>query len=388
MQNRWIVLASLITAAVTAAVNLALAAIPGAPAGSAPSTSAATSTTPASEPSTATAPGRGRAGGRGGRGGAQAGPVTLPQLSIRDVCILPDPASKTYYMVGPQGRGVRQYTSKDLVTWAGPTQVYNAPADVWGNVQITSIWAPEIHKYKDKYYLFFTFDSRSPLPAGADNSHKPPGSERPLVIRGSTTAVSDSITGPFRVIEKHAIPPTEMMTLDGTLWVEDGQPYMAFCHEWVQTTVGEIQAVKLKDDLSAAADKPFLLFKSSDAAWAKVQPEGGTVTDGCYFRTSKSGKLFMVWSSFDDRAGGPRYQVGVAISDSGKIAGPWKHQPQALLPEVDGGHPMLFETFEGKLMMVLHSPGNGNTRAKIYEMEDTGETLKVVKEFAPPATPN
>jgi arabinan endo-1,5-alpha-L-arabinosidase len=88
-----------------------------------------------------------------------------------------------------------------------------------------------------------------------------------------------------------------------------------------------------------------------------------------------------VWSSFDDRPAGHRYQVGVAIADSGKLAGPWKQEAKALMPEVDGGHSMLFETFEGKLMMVLHSPGNGNTRAKIYEMEDTGETLRVVREF-------
>src|SRR6185295_12697857 len=157
--------------------------------------------------------------------------------------------------------------------------------------------------------------------------------------------------------------------------------YMVFCHEWVQCTVGEICAIKLKDDLSTAIDKPFLLLKSSEAAWAKVQGEGGTVTDGPYLRKGKTGKLYMIWSSFDDRPGGARYQVGVSISDSGKLGGPWKHQPAAFLPDIDGGHPMLFETFEGRLMMVLHSPGNGNTHPRIFEMEDTGETLKVLKEF-------
>ncbi|HVT79932.1 MAG TPA: family 43 glycosylhydrolase, partial [Phycisphaerae bacterium] len=177
-----------------------------------------------------------------------------------------------------------------------------------------------------------------------------------------------------------------MMTLDGTLWVEDNTPYMIFSHEWVQCTTGEMWSIKLKDDLTGAADKPTLLFKSDAAAWAKVQQEGCVVTDGPYLRKSKSGKLFMLWSSFDDRPAGARYQVGISISDSGKLAGPWRHQPKALLPETDGGHPMLFETFEGKLIMALHSPGNGNIRAKLYEMEDTGDTLKVLKEFAAPAS--
>ena len=338
--------------------------------------SAVTASQPAaSQPATLPARGRGRGPG------ATTGPAPLNQLAIRDVCILPDPVTKTYYMVGPSGRGVREYSSKDLITWTGPTQIYAAPADVWGAVRINSIWAPEIHKYKDKYYLFFTFDTASPLPATADTSHKPAGSSRPLVIRGSTTAVSNSITGPFKVLQDHAIPPTDMMTLDGTFWAEDNQPYMIFSHEWVQCTVGEMWAVKLKEDLSTALDKPFLLFKSSEAAWAKVQQEGGTVTDGPYLRKGKTGKLYMVWSSFDDRPAGHRYQVGISISDSGKLAGPWKHQAAALLPDIDAGHSMLFETFDGKLMMLLHSPGNGNTHPRIFEMEDTGETLKVVREF-------
>jgi arabinan endo-1,5-alpha-L-arabinosidase len=325
----------------------------------------------------ATIPARGR-----GRGPATTGPVTLNQLAIRDVCILPDPATKTYYMVGPSGRGVREYSSKDLFTWTGPTQIYTAPTDVWGSVRLGTIWAPEIHKYKDKYYLFLTFDTSSLLPATADVAHKPAGSNRPLVIRGSTTAVSESVTGPFKVVQDHSIPPTDMMTLDGTFWEEDNQPYMVFSHEWVQCAVGEMWAIKLKEDLSAAADKPFLIFKSSEAGWAKVQQEGGTVTDGPYMRKGKTGKLYMVWSSFDDRPGGHRYQVGISISDSGKLAGPWRQQNAALMPEVDGGHSMLFETFDGRLMMVLHSPGNGNTHPRIFEMEDTGETLKVVKELS------
>jgi hypothetical protein len=32
-------------------------------------------------------------------------------------------------------------------------------------------------------------------------------------------------------------------------------------------------------------------------------------------------------------------------------------------------------------MMVLHSPNNRNARPRIFEIEDTGETLKLVKEF-------
>ncbi len=49
---------------------------------------------------------------------------------------------------------------------------------------------------------------------------------------------------------------------------------------------------------------------------------------------------------------------------------------------VDGGHGMLFTTFDGKLMMVLHSPNKRGAQPKIFELQDTSETLKIVNEFA------
>jgi hypothetical protein len=43
---------------------------------------------------------------------------------------------------------------------------------------------------------------------------------------------------------------------------------------------------------------------------------------------------------------------------------------------------MVFETFDGKLMLLFHAPNNDpNNRPRLFELEDTGETLKVVKEF-------
>ena len=47
----------------------------------------------------------------------------------------------------------------------------------------------------------------------------------------------------------------------------------------------------------------------------------------------------------------------------------------------NGGHPMIFETFEGKLMLIFHCPNNAAAQPRIFELEDTGETLKVIREF-------
>jgi arabinan endo-1,5-alpha-L-arabinosidase len=302
--------------------------------------------------------------------GTKSAATKLSDLRWRDMCILPDQASGTYYIVGPGGRGVRAYTSKDLINWEGPKMIYSAPSDVWGGIPIVSIWAPELHFYKGKYYLFLTFDTRNKFSEQWRNW-------LPRVTRGSQILVSDSPEGPFVPFKNHSTLPVDMMTLDGTLWVENGTPYMVYCHEWVQVTNGAVGYVQLKDDLSDTVGIPKNLFRGSQAPWGKISEQYGChVTDGPYLYMGKTGKLYMIWTSGSQTGNA----LGIAISDSGKLAGPWRQQAEPVYKD-NGGHGMLFKTFAGRLMMILHSPYNGNTRPHIYEMEDTGETLRIVKEL-------
>jgi arabinan endo-1,5-alpha-L-arabinosidase len=303
----------------------------------------------------------------------------LENVRMRDVCILTDEKTKTYYAIsagraptkdGFVSAGVRAFTSKDLIDWEGPHTIFQTPKDIWGEVNIIGIWAPEMHFYRGKYYLFLTFDT----------DHKLSEQWRdwlPRVRRATQILVGDSPLGPFKAFQNRPTLPVDMMTLDGTLWEEDGVPYIVFAHEWVQITDGTIEYVRLKDDLSEIVGEPKRLFQASDAPWARKSPQWGSwVTDGPYLYTSKSGKLFMIWSSFSHTG----YMVGVAVSDSGKLAGPWRQQAEPLY-SADGGHGMLFKRFDGQLMMVLHSPNKNTERAKIFEIEDTGETLRVIKAF-------
>lgn len=300
----------------------------------------------------------------------QNGIVNIDSLRWRDNCILADPVSKTYYMIGSKGRSVGCYSSKDLKTWEGPTLIYTAPQDVWGDIPIVSIWAPEMHYYNGKYYLFLTFDSRNKFPEQWrfwDSNGR--------VTRGSQILVSDSPTGPYTAFAQHSTTPVDMMALDGTLWVEDGIPYMVFCHEWVQITDGGICYIKLKDDLSETIGEPTYIVRASHVShtWGTISDlEGkGYVTDGPYLYKGKSGKLYMIWTTNNS--------CGIVVSESGKLAGPWTHQDEALF--VNGGHGMIFKSFEGKLLLCLHAPYWGETRPRIFELEDTGETLKIVKEL-------
>lgn len=304
--------------------------------------------------------------------GAQ--PVSLADVRMRDAAILADPTSRTYTLVASaRGVAVRAYTSKDLRTWDGPRIIFSAPADFWGEgTGLKSIWAPELHRYRETYYLFLTFDTDRLL-----------GEQwrdwLPRVVRGSQVLVAEAPEGPYRAFQPRSTLPPDMMTLDGTLFEEDGVPYMVFCHEWVQIKDGTVSYVRLAEDLSAAVGEPKRLFHGSDAPWAIKNPDYGSfVTDGPSFHRSKSGKLFMIWSGFG--AGG--YTVGLAISDSGKLAGPWRQQAAPVFGQ-NGGHGFLFSRFDGQLMLALHSPNKDTERIRLFEMEDTGDTLRIVRPFGP-----
>ena len=304
--------------------------------------------------------------------------VHLADVRMRDACILPDAAMHTYYLVASAfGAAVRAYTSKDLVNWEGPHIIFKTPPGFWGGAHVRSIWAPELHTYRGQYYLFLTFDTTDPFPEQWRNW-------LPRVKRGSQILRADAPLGPYHAFADHSTPPADMMTLDGTFWVEDGVPYMVFSHEWVQIVDGTIEMIRLKDDLSEAVGEPTRLFFASDAPWSQQSKRYGCwITDGPYLFASKSGRLFMIWSS--ESATG--YAVGVAVSDSGKLAGPWRQQAEPIFAK-DGGHGMIFRTFEGQLMLVLHQPNDfPKERIHLFELEDTGETLRIVREFTGPPAP-
>jgi GH43 family beta-xylosidase len=263
------------------------------------------------------------------------------------------------------------------VEWEGPYVVYRTPDEMWGeDVRIRGIWAPELHAYRGRYYLFLTFDSDAELPEQWDGWF----SWLPRVRRASQVLVADDPLGPFEPFANEPALPADMMTLDGTLWEEDGVPYMVYSHEWVQIVDGAISMVPLTPDLSELAGEPRVLFRASEAPWVRRGEERGDwVTDGPWLHRSRSGKLFMLWSSYS----GTGYTVGLAVSASGRLAGPWVQQADPIYAD-DGGHPMLFRTFDGRLVMSLHTPNGGPaTRIHFFEMEDTGETLRIVGEIGP-----
>lgn len=307
--------------------------------------------------------------------------TTIPteEIRIRDPFIYADREEKLYYMYaqidnrlsgagGPdRPKGVEVYVSRDLENWTHPKPVLLLPDDFWAREMV---WAPEMHEYNGKFYLFVTLTS-SDL---HEHMTKPEGQDKwpPFHKRGTQIFHADSPLGPFKAFDDKPHTPEEWMALDGTLYVEDQTPYMIFCHEWVEIIDGSMDYIELTPDLSRARGEPRKMFHASEAEWSTS--ENNKVTDGCYMFRTKEDKLLMIWSSFGDKG----YAIGIAESESGRLKGPWIQQ-EDLLFEQDGGHGMIFKTFDDRLMLVFHQPNSpaGKERMKMFEMEDAGHTLRL-----------
>jgi hypothetical protein len=86
----------------------------------------------------------------------------------------------------------------------------------------------------------------------------------------------------------------------------------------------------------------------------------------------------MLWTSWVFNV----YTQGVAYSESGTLDGPWIQEKEPITPP-DYGHGMMFRTFEGKLLMSLHSHKESNGRTiripHLFEVDDTGDKIIVKK---------
>ncbi len=308
--------------------------------------------------------------------------IDINNLAVHDPFILAEPNTQTYYIYqgyapfrrrGAAARlsenaGVIAYTSKDLVKWHGPKLVFEIPEGFWAD-RNAGPWAPEVHKYKGKYYLFTTFHrwgERDPNSYGGRKINK----------RGTQICASDNPLGPFKSIGNKPHTPDGEITLDGTFWVEDGRPWLIYCHEWVQITNGLIKAIRLKDDLSGTIGESITLLNAADFDWVDKDP--GAVTDGPEFYRMKNGTLAMLWSSHSRHN---LYAQTVAYSPSGKLAGPWKHPDKPLLWD-DRGHGMIFKDFDSRLLLVLHRYFQmPRTRVQIWQIEDADDELRIKKQI-------
>ena len=286
-------------------------------------------------------------------------------FQIRDPFVLVDGGHYYLYESKPWngGKGVDVRRSADLVSWTAKEPAMVLPE----SVNVKAVWAPEVHRFNGKYWLFVTITEKK-----GTRDMKPMGegvSKRRLESRGTWVFSSSKPTGPFKPVKMGPVPPPEFQTLDGTLYVEDGKPYMVYCHEWCQMGNGTIEYAPLAPDFASFLEAPKTLLDAKSA-----MKGAANVTDGLFFyRSEKSGRLYMIWSNMVKGRG---YCVLVRSSASGKIAGPWTKDE--ILFGKNGGHGMIFKSLDGKLNLTFHQPNTTpHERMKVFELFDDGEKLSM-----------
>ncbi len=291
-------------------------------------------------------------------------------IRVRDPFILLD--HNCYYMyVSASATSLSYYMSSDLENWEFGGIAFEIPDNFWA---YKDVWAAEVHRYNDKFYLFVSLLGKNGL-------------------RGTQIAVSDTPKGPFVPVAECAATPKEQSCIDGTLYVQNGTPYIIYSHDWPDNYiaeenayVGEICAAQLSDDLTETVGEPWVLFASNQSPISKATPHHIVYnnkssirygSDAPFVQQLSNGALFLTWSPYLN----DNYVVLSVISANGNLKGPWRHCPVPLYDK-NGGHAMFFNTIDGKHCMCLHAPEHApDERARIFEVGEEGGTLSVIKEI-------
>ncbi|THF76738.1 glycoside hydrolase family 43 protein [Cohnella fermenti] len=293
------------------------------------------------------------------------------EIQIRDPFVLPVPEEGVYYLYGTTdrnawsgpGTGFDVYRSSDLERWEGPFPAFRPEEGFWAN---ENFWAPEVHVWRGRYYMFASFKAEGQR-------------------RGTQILSAADPLGPFRPVTDRPLTPPDWECLDGTLYADrQGNPWIVFCREWLQVTDGEMYAMRLTEDLTEQAGEPFKLFSATEAPWVRSttyempgrEAVYGYVTDGPFLFSTAEGELWMLWSSHGDEG----YAMGIAKSASGEIQGPWIQEEEPFFRR-DGGHGMLFADLNGQLTLALHCPNRTpDERPIFYPVRAEGETLMLSEE--------
>lgn len=270
--------------------------------------------------------------------------MRIEEILLRDPYIMV--VNDTYYMYGSRSgagkgqntrdlqNGLDVYISKDLLEWSNEKSLFGENGVY---EEKSELWAPEVYLYKDRYYMFATLKKYGE----GDNAR-----------RGTYVFVSDTPDGKFSLYSNGAITPNEWECLDGSLYFENGKPYMVFCHEWEQAIDGKFCVIELDDELKNSVGNAKVLFAASEAKWVTSCANNVYISDGP-FLFKEDGILYMLWSSFTAEG----YAIGISYSESGSIMGEWKHVEKPLYNN-DGGHAMIFNTLKNERKIVFHTPND------------------------------
>ncbi len=287
----------------------------------------------------------------------------ITEINIRDPFVLFHDGK--YYLYGTRSDtcwgeafGFDCYAGENLEEFEGPFEIFKRHE---GFFATENYWAPECYFYNGRFYLLTTFGGKE-------------------IKKGLYLLVYDNPTGPFEMYSER-LTPSDLTCIDGTLWFEEDNIYLVYSHSFEDGEPASICFQKMSPDLTTCITEPEVMFPASDAPWAKPVPfakeefgmDGDVYfTDGPFLFRGEDGNLFMTWSSWSRGS----YAVGVAVSTTGNIKGPWRQQEEPIWKE-NGGHGMVFEDISKKRYFCLHNPNDKSKERPVFRelLENNGELL-------------
>ena len=256
----------------------------------------------------------------------------------------------TYYLYGTSARdGFKYWTSEDLVEWTLGGYAFKKDENTWG---INSFWAPEVIRYKNKFYLIYSSYGKTMFDKGLR-----------LCI-----AESNHPYGPFKDLYAPLFD-FGFSCIDGHIFIDDDQkPYLFY--EMVGSVGkfwenngylwGNIFGVELSEDLSKPLSEPVLCLYPNQE-WEGLTSMSARSNEGMtVFKRNDTYYMTYSGNQYTD----PNYGVGYATAS--KPLGMWtKYANNPILKndianKVSGpGHNCIIKSPDGKeYIMVYHSHAN------------------------------
>ena len=227
-------------------------------------------------------------------------------------------------------RGIRLYTSKNLVNWTDQGFVLENE-NSWGD---WGFWAPDIVEKDGTYYLYYA------------------AAERMCVATAKTPM------GPFKQTVQNPIEP-DTIRIDGHVFQDDdGQNYFYFVHF---NKGNEIWGGKLNDDMVSVDEGSLQMMVWPNQDWERHMAR---VTEGPEVIKHK-GTYYLTYSGSHFES--PEYAVGYATASS--PLGPWKkYEYNPIMKSTTYAHGTAHHTLttspDGKKMFIVYHRHNTLTETE------------------------
>lgn len=277
-----------------------------------------------------------------------------------------------YYYTHTLGNRIALWRTADVTDLANAERrvVWTAPGS---GPNAHSIWAPELHRVRDKWYLYY-----SATAAGfKDDKHR--------AIFVLENAAANPLEGEW--VDRGRVN-TARPGIDGTVFERDGTWYFAYS-PYIGAVSG-LAIARMADPWTLTGDET--VIARPDKPW---EDRGGRrILEGPQFLQGPAGRLFMSYSAgacwSDD------YALGLLEAKRGGDlldAASWTKQPQPVLTSGNGvfatGHNGFFRSPDGREDWIIYhanpGPGMGCTAKRAPHMQKIAWTTAGEPRFGPPA---